>query len=390
MRQSDYALPMVMMTVSMIAMTLLALLFIAADVHAMPYRPSNPAQIVETLPAGSMSFQQRTPPQTMAEALNRANLLIAKAYSSGDPRAIGQAEALLAPYASVQTPEINLIRANIDQSTHRFDQARQALQQILKKIPNQPDSLFMLASINLVQGQFTAARRQCDQLQDASLLVLKMICVAQVDSMTGNLRGSAETISQLMQVNAGLTPEQQRWLDLIAADIALRRDDAAMATQVFRQMDQQSAPALTARADWLLAHQQWEKVRQLLSSHTDNDSLLLRLVISEQQLKDPKAKPHAKILAQRIAIWQQRGEMAHQREQAQFAYIMGDFKQALRLARLNWQRQRETADVVIYAHAALRTSSAPDIKTIKYWMAQTGFEYPLLAKALESDQTVDE
>lgn len=390
MRQSDYALPMVIMTVSMIVMTLFALLVMAADVHAMPYRPSNPAQIVETLPAGSMSFQQRTPPQSMAEALSRANLLIAKAYSSGDPRAVGQAEALLAPYASVQTPEINLIRANIDQSTHRFDQARQALQQILKKMPNQPDSLFMLASINLVQGQFTAARRQCDQLQDASLLVLKMICVAQVDSMTGNLRGSADTINQLMQVNAGLTPEQQRWLDLIAADIALRRDDAAMATQVFRQMDQQSAPALTARADWLLAHQQWEKVRQMLSSHTDNDSLLLRLVISEQQLKDPKARAHGNMLAQRIAIWQQRGEVAHQREQAQFAYIMGDFKQALRLARLNWQRQRETADVVIYTHAALRTSSAPDIKTIKYWMSQTGFEYPLLAKALESDQTVDE
>lgn len=390
MRPSYCALPVIIITTFLIATTLMTMLVMVTAAHAIPYRPASPAQIVDTLPVGSLTFQQRVPMQvgrklSLDDIMVQANVLIARAYSAGDPRDLGQAEALLAPYAKVQTPELRLIRANIYQASHRFEQARQQLQQILKQLPNQPDSLFMLASINLVQGQFTAARRQCNQLQDVSLLVLKMICGAQVDSMTGSLRASAETIGQLMQVNSGLTVEQQRWLYLIAADIALRHDDAALATQVFRRMDTQSAPALTARADWLLAHQQWDKTRQLLSQSTDNDSLLLRLLISEQQLKDPKASAHAKLLAQRITIWQQRGEVAHQREQAQFAYVMGHFDQALKLARLNWQKQRETADVVIYAHAALRAHSQPDINAIQYWMAQTGFEYPQLAKALQAN-----
>lgn len=377
----------IMLNLLSMAAVMVAMMLGISSAYAAPYRPANPSVIVDTLPVGSLTYQQRNPAQaaprqSLGESMARANALIAQAYSTGDPRDLGQAEALLAPYAKVQTPALRLIRANIYQASHRFEQARQQLQHVLKQVPNQPDSLFMLASINLVQGQFTAARHQCEQLQDMSLLVLKMICITQIDSMTGNLRASVQRIDQLMQVNAGLTPEQQRWLYLIAADIALRADDAALATRVFHQMDKQTAPALTARADWLLAHQQWDKTRQLLSQSTDNDSLLLRLMISEQQRKDPKAATHARLLRQRIAIWQQRGEVAHQREQAQFAYVMGQFNQALTLARLNWQKQRETADVVIYANAALRARSQPDIKAIQYWMAQTGFEYPLLAKAL--------
>ncbi len=362
---------------------------INGSVYAAVYQPKNDSEIVDTLPKGSLTFQQRMPMQTskkpsIGEITLKANALISQAYISGDPRSVGQAEALIAPYAAIQSPELGLIRANIYQSTHRFDQARSELEKILQQIPNQSDSLFMLANINLVQGRFDTAREQCEQLQDASLLVLKMICVAQVDSMTGKLSVSAQTISQLMQLNAGLTDEQQRWLHLIAADLALRLNDAALAKVVFNTMDGQSAPALTARTDWLLAHGQWASVKNMLSHSTDNDSLLLRLIISEKKQHDPLATQHGQLLAQRIAIWRQRGETAHQREQAQFAYVMGQYDSALQLARSNWQHQRETADVVIYTHAALRTRSYPDIKIINAWIAQTGFEYPLLTKKLKA------
>ena len=357
--------------------------------RAAVYQPKSDNEIVDTLPKGSLTFQQRAPMQAnskplLSEITAKANALINQAYISGDPRNVGQAEALIAPYATNQNNELRLIRANIYQSTHRFSQARTELAKILSETPGQADSLFMLANINLVQGRFNAARSQCQQLQDVSLLVLKMVCVAQVDSMTGKLSASSQTISQLMQINAGLSNDQLRWMHLIAADIALRQNDAALATVVFNAMDGQSSPSLMARADWLLAHGKWALAKKLLINSTDNDSLLLRLIISEKQLKDPLANQHAKLLGQRIAIWQQRGETAHKREQAQFAYVMGDFDKALELARNNWQQQRETADVVIYANAALRTKSSSDIKIIQSWMTQTGFEYPLLTKALQA------
>lgn len=365
----------------------LYVLSITASTQALPYRPQQAQDIVDVLPAGSQRFDprqatSRSTPLSRDEVIRKSTALIAQAYQSGDPRDIGQAEALMAPYAKDNSADFRLLRANIFQATHRFEQAKQQLNLILKQSPNQPDSLFMLSSINMVQGNFAEARRYCGQLQDMSLLMLKMICVAQVDGMTGKLKQSAQTIRQLLNLRQSLTADQQQWLALITADMALRLDDAALAQLNFEQMDKDSAPALATRADWLLAHQQWEKTRTLLAKQTDNDSLLLRLLISERQLKSPQAVAHGKLLGQRISLWKQRGETAHQREQAQYAYVMGDFNKALQLARLNWQKQRETADIVIYSQAAKRTNSAADLKIIRDWIQKNRFEYPLLTKTL--------
>lgn len=354
---------------------------------AAPYRPSSDAQIVETLPKGSLTFQSRPIIQKNAKAPfgkiePQVKALLAQAYALGDPRALGQAEALMQPYHQDTSPQLRLIRANMYQASHQFDDARRELKAILKQIPNQPDSVLMLSSIDLVQGHFAAARQTCNQLTDMGLLVLRMGCIAQVDSMTGKLKQSAATVKQLMQLNHGLTIEQQRWLGLILADMALRLNDAQLAELAFSQLDQSSAPALMAKADWLLAHQQWVAVKQLLAAHSDNDSLLLRLLISEQHLKDPNASLHFKLLGDRIRVWQERGEIAHQREAAQYALLTINSGQALTLARLNWQKQRETADVLVYSNAALRNKSQADIKIIQDWITKTGFEYPQLSKVL--------
>lgn len=355
--------------------------------NAAPYRPSSDAQIIETLPKGSLTFQNRPiiqknakPPFAKIEPQVKA--LLAQAYTLGDPRALGQAEALMQPYRQDTSPQIRLIRANIYQANHQFDDARRELGAILKQIPNQPDSVLMMSSIDLVQGHFAAARQTCNQLTDMGLLVLRMGCIAQVDSMTGKLKQSAATVKQLMQLNHGLTIEQQRWLGLILADMALRLNDAQLAELAFSQLDQSSAPALMAKADWLLSHQQWAAVKQLLAAHTDNDSLLLRLLISERHLKDPNASLHFKLLGDRIRVWQERGEVAHQREAAQYALLTVNSELALSLARLNWQKQRETADVLVYSNAALRNKSHADIKIIQDWMKKTGFEYSQLSKVL--------
>lgn len=357
-----------------------------SHVHAAAYRPASDQQIIDTLPAGSPTYQQLskqspTARQPFSKVEPQISALLKQSYASGDPRALGLAESLLEPYATDHSAPVRLIRANIYQASHRFNQARQELQAVLKQLPNQPDSVLMLSSIDLVQGRFTEARQYCQQITDMGLLVLRLSCIAQVDSMTGKLQESANTLKQLLQLNNGLTSEQQRWLNLMLADIALRLDDPILAKQVFEQLDQHTAPSLMARADWLMAHQAWQQTRKLLIKHTDNDSLLLRLVISEQHLNDPAATAHFKLLAERIRIWNERGETAHQREEAQYALLFNPTK-ALTLARLNWQKQRETADVVVYANAALRANSQSDIKIIQAWIKQSGFEYPRLVQAL--------
>lgn len=355
--------------------------------YAAPYRPSNDADVIDTLPVGSPTFQTRqllnkSVKQPFSVVEPQISALMSRAYSQGDPRAIGQAEALLEPYSLDHSPQVMMIRANIAQANHRFDDARLELQAILKKIPSQPDSLLMLSSIDLVQGRFADARKGCDGIRDMGLMILRFACLAQVDNMTGKLVSSRDTLTQLSQANNGLTADQQRWLNLIRADIALRLNDPVLAKSVFEQIDIDSAPSLTARADWLLAHRAWAQTRQLLLNHKDNDALLLRLVMSELQLKHPDAPADFKLLSERISAWQERGETAHQREQAMYALMLNPPEKALELARSNWQKQRETADVVVYTNAAIRARSLSDLKVIDDWIKLTGFEYSQLTQML--------
>lgn len=365
-----------------------SLIFVSwTQVYAAAYRPTHDAAVIDTLPAGSRTFQTRMQlnpavkqPFSLVEP--QISVLMARAYSQGDPRAVGQAEALLEPYRADNSSQVMMVRANIDQSNHRFEDARLELKAILKKLPNQPDSVLMLSSIDLVQGRFADARKGCDGIRDMSLMILRFACLAQVDTMTGKLVSSRDTLSQLAQANNGLTTEQQRWLNLILADIALRLDDAVLAKTVFEQIDSDTAPSLTARADWLLAHRAWARVRHLLVNHKDNDALLVRLVMSELQLKHPDAQADFKLLSERINVWEERGETAHQREQAMYALMINPPEKALELARSNWQKQRETADVVVYTDAAIRAKSLSDLKIIDDWIKQTGFEYPRLTQVL--------
>lgn len=355
--------------------------------HAAPYRPMDDAEIIDTLPVGSPTFQTRVVlknlvKQPFSVVEPQITTLLARSYSQGDPRALGQAESLLEPYAKDNTPEIMLFRANILQASHHFDEAKLELQAILKKIPDQPDSVLMLSSINLVQGHFDDARKDCDGIRDMGMMILRFVCLGQVEDMTGKLVSSRDTLAKLTQINNGLTPEQQRWLNLILADIALRLNDPILAKSVFEQLDMNTAPSLTARADWLIDHQNWAEAQHLLASHTDNDSLLLRLVISEIHLKSPNAQAHFQLLGERINVWQQRGETAHQREEAMYAMLLNPPEKALDLAKSNWQKQRETADVVIYTNAAIRAHSVADMKIIQDWIKQTGFEYPRLTQVL--------
>ena len=70
------------------------------------------------------------------------------------------------------------------------------------------------------------------------------------------------------------------------------------------------------------------------------------------------------------------------REQATYALLSKQVDLALQLAKDNWQQQRETADIVLYATAAIEAGSQEDIKLIRQFMIDTKFEYSALEQAL--------
>lgn len=371
----------------------LLLLFISSQlIHAAPFIPKDDQQILATLPDDS------PPPRYLSSAdfvsdtgtksLEGTSQLLERAYLQGDPRALGQARAQL-DQTTDQSIETLMLQARALQSDHKFTEATAVLEQILSQDAAHADALLTLSSLLVVQGQFAEAMSHCKKLDDPDLRVYALACEAQIQSMTGKLEPAKQTLSGLAAIASGLDASTARWIYLIQADAALRSQDTTLANQVLDVMDDQTVPALMARADWLLSIGEYEKVRDLLQEHTDKDALLLRLITVQMKLGDKSASQNLVLMKERIDVWQIRQEDAHMREQATYALLANQVDSALQLARDNWQQQRETADIVLYATAALKARSQKDIELVRQFITDTQFEYPALERDLRLGKISD-
>lgn len=373
--------PLMLLALFIVGSPLISPLVVAA-----PFIPADDQQILETLPTDSPPPRFLTADDFLSSANNvspeKTRQLLERAYLQGDPRALGQARAQL-DQSTDQSVETLMLRARAAQSNHEFDEAKALLKRILKQNPANADALLTLSSLLVVQGQFDAAMSYCTKLTDASLRVYQLTCVAQIQTMTGKLTEAKQTLSGLASLAAGLDASTARWIYLIQADAALRSNDTALAEQVFAMMDSRTVPALMARADWLLSQNDYQQVRALLKDHTDKDALLLKLITAQLKLNDPQTKQNLALMQERLKVWSIRQEKAHLREQAAYALLANQHDSALKLAQENWQQQRETADITIYATAAIKANSEADIKIIEQFITDTGFEYPALKLSLD-------
>lgn len=239
----------------------------SSTLFAAPFTPDD-QQILAILPTDSPPPRYSTASDFVSKNANtspeQTRQLLERAYLQSDPRALGQAQAQLDQSAN-QNAEILMLRARALQAAHKFDEAKGVLEQILSQNPSDPDALLTLSSLLLVQGEFDEAISYCDGLNDASLRVYQLACVAQINSMTGKLTEAKQTLSGLASLAPGLDAATARWIYLMQADAALRSQDAPLAEEVFAVMDSQTVPTLMARADWLLAQGEYDKVQQLIN-----------------------------------------------------------------------------------------------------------------------------
>ena len=115
----------------------------------------------------------------------------------------------------------------------------------------------------------------------------------------------------------------------------------------------------------------------MLDSFPANESLLLRVAEARRQMHQagPAFDGLVKWLADAFAIQAARGERVHRREEARFQLrVRGNAAAALKLARENWEMQREPADLLLLQEAAAATHSEPDLQRVRDWVAATHLE----------------
>lgn len=174
------------------------------------------------------------------------------------------------------------------------------------------------------------------------------------------------------------------------AEMAARADMAEPAETHFRAafaIDPTDAYLLGAYADFLLDHHRPREVLQLLRDHTRADPLLLRYALALQAEGSPELQAQVEQLRDRFEASHLRGDRVHLREEARYVLrLTNEPHTSLKLARENWEVQKEPADIRILLEAALASHDDDEVTAARGWLKKNGLEDIQIDKIL-SDAT---
>lgn len=326
------------------------------------------AREIRTLRAGLLHD-----PQNVEVAVFLATRLIEQARSEGDPRFLGQAQAVLAPWLNQATPPSSalLLRATILQNAHEFDLALADLDAVLSLQPTNAQAWLTKASIYQVQGRYEEARRACRPLFRLAGRHVALTCLGDIAGLTGQATTSRELLTASLN-RPGISARERLWILTILAEMAVRTGDAQTAEKYFsdaRSLGVKDQYLLGTYADFLLDQGRAPEVVTLLQRETRADGLLLRLALAEQALHLPASKDHTTELAARFAAGRERGTRVHVREEARFTLVLlHDPKTALTLAQANWKIQKEPWDARLLLETALAIGSRDGARPVIAWL----------------------
>lgn len=334
-------------------------------------------------------------PQNLDAALAYAEAALRMGRSRADPRYFGYAEAALAPWWSLATPPgtVLVLRATIRQFFHQFDSARSDLDQALAANPRDAQARLTRAVVLMAQGRPQDAAQDCSALRGLA----PALDVAACSAASASLGGKAPRALALLDfATAGVgqaADSAALWALTTAAEIAERLGDASTTArydQALAAMDRSGQPdayLLAAWADAALQRGDAAAVVARLQAYTDIDNLLLRLALAEQQLgRDGEAlRQHCRMIEERFAAAQARGEFVHQREAAMYQLQLArNPPAALQLARSNWAVQREPLDALILLQAAAAAGQPAAATPVREWLQQTGLQDVRITRALKA------
>ena len=380
------------MTRTLRVAALLALCLIAAPfAAAKPYIPASDDAVLERLPETidpalrdirRLRTTLATQPDNLALAVALARRAIEASRQFGDPRFLGQAQAALSPWWKIPDPppRVLLLRATIEQSNHQFDDAIVDLGRLIARNPDDGQALLTRATVLTVQVKYAPARADCERLSHLTSPIIAATCLASPMSLSGE----ANEAYGLLTVALGQVPNAdasvREWTLTLAGEIAERTGDHEAAEAHYRaalELDPRDPYLVAAYCDFLLERGRPREVLPFVRDQTRNDNLLLRLALAEVTLPDLRAAlvRHRQELADRFDAAHRRGDSLHKREEARFRlFIESDPQGALKLARENWQVQREPADLHILFEAANAAGDAVTLREVDDWKAKHRLE----------------
>jgi Tfp pilus assembly protein PilF len=377
-----------------------AVIVSASAAVAAPRIPVDGNEVLERLPVtvGDRRLRELAPlraalrrdPRDVRTAVTLARAYVETGRTTGDPRYAGYAEAVLAPWWASPAPpsDIAILRAVLLQRVHRFDAALADLDRLLAENPRNGQAQLTRATILQVQGRFEEARRACAGLRGVVPTLYVLVCEAGVDGATGRLEPAIDTLAAGFARTPDPDAGTRAWVLGSLAELAERAGRFADAEKSFRSAlaaDPEDQYLLAAYADFLLDRGRAREVIALLADRERADGLLLRLALASDATRRADAAALADQLRARFDAAARRGDRVHLREEARFTlHLQRDPRAALALALDNWHVQKEPADLLILAEAAVAADDTRGRSIVDAWIARTGLEDIRVTAALQS------
>lgn len=367
---------------------------------AAPYRPTLDADVLEQLPWHPANDTDRKTriahellqrdPGNLDVALRLAWILVDRARAESDPRYLGRAQAVLAPWWHSNDPSaaLRLLRATIAQSTHAFASARSDLIAAVAQDPYNPQAWLTLASVQQVTGDLANAAHSCERVTSTGATAVGIVCKAALDGLTGNAAMAYDALESLSRTNV-LDPSVrvQTWALTLRGELAERLGRGGEAERWYRASlatDPQDTYTIAAYADFLLDEGRSAEVVSLIPQDTRVDTLLLRRAQADDALGTEQATATAREVAGRFAALRERGDRVHLREEARFTCsVLHDPASGLVLALQNWAIQKEPLDARIVLECALAAGQPHASAEVVAWVDRTRLEGVHLAALIE-------
>jgi tetratricopeptide (TPR) repeat protein len=358
-----------------------------------PYLPQSDDEVLQEVPSAAdpavismrrlRALLQETP-QSLPAALQLAGAYVDYGRQIGDAHYAGYAEAVIAPWMAQAAPPAGVLvwQATILQYRHQFPEARDLLHRAVKQDSRNAQAWLTLATLDMVQGDYRSAGKNCVRVAGSAGFDLGLACSANLRSYLGQARQSLALLQQAAVTAAEGPLAYQAWLQGLIAETAERLGDWPLAENHYldalRLLPHDNFLRV-AYADFLLDRGRPTEVLTLLADHAQSDAAFLRLALAQSALHSPDVSRYTWIMAARFEALTLRGSDYFGREQARFALqLQHDPQRALDMAQRNWQVQRAPWDARVLLEAAIAAAQPKAATDVLDFLRDTNLEDPII------------
>jgi tetratricopeptide (TPR) repeat protein len=358
-----------------------------------PYLPSSESEVLQDVPSltdpavsemKTLRAKFDAAPHSLPAAMRLAGAYVGYGRQVGDAHFAGYAEAVIAPWMDASEPPSSALvtQATILQYRHLFIPARGLLQQALKIDAGNAQAWLTLATLDMVQGDYGSAGKDCAQVTATAGFEWGLACSGNLRSYTGRARQSLALLHQAEASGDKIAAGYQAWVQGLLAETAERLGDWPLAESHYLsalKLQPQDNFLLVAYADFLLDRRRPKEVLGLLADHAQSDTAFLRLALAHSELQSDQTARYIWVMAARFEALTLRGSDFFGREQARFALeLQHEPQAALDLARRNWQIQREPWDTRLLLQAALAAGQPQEATEALEFLQKSGLEDPII------------